>query len=955
MGVVRKVVVLSLAITFCLCAALFAQTAGRIESMKLLTANTGWAATHKKLFWTNDGGTQWKDITPKIKPDRAITSVFFLNSSRGWALLAHEGKEDEHTGVSESLFELASTGDAGDSWSVKQLEVGDPDPSRGLSAETWLDFVDAMHGWVLVRLNGNTAISIGALEFTEDGGNTWKALGAPVAGPIRFVTQKDGWLTGGPTEDEIRALFVTHDGGRSWQEQRLKPPSQTHAAVYPTYDLPIFEDSKSGFVPVSFSGPDGASSALALFATEDGGVTWHPERVLINLPETSQGALFPSVVAGSTWMTAAVSDRSLITTTTEKGGTLAIGPSKTARADVANLSKFPSIVALDFADANRGWLLFFNGELVSTSTGGAAWEKITPAPADMKPPQGKPVTAPVKTEPIGGSLFRSELAPSSTGVSTHLGFDRFPVIPSSDMQTWQNSSPFYDVGIYLPGSKNKTTDSKLTPMWISAVQGQQGWGIMPIWFGLQSSCACRTQNPCVPYTYQFSTNPTQAKMDGINEAKAAISSAQTLGLNPTVIYKDIENYTPDGSTCSLPVQAFLSGWDQQMQTVGKAGVYGNPLPAGDFAKASPIPDDVWIAKYSSPPQFTIWGLGKLADSPNWTTGQRIRQVQQNVTQNWSSPNIYKIDPDIEDAPVVNPNAFAKSYTYTQTNIDCPGAISTIPTAINDMNNGAFISGPGQTGTVIGTYQASLTSPYYGYQNTGGTCTNISVFGSTNTQPWGINNLGQIVGFFEDSNAANHGFLLSPGKSPVQIDYPAGGQTYLYGINDAGQIVGYAYSAGTFGYQTFMYYGGQFYPLGVSGGGNFDYTLGFGINGDATLTGTYYFQPYKDDFELSAVPSLSGNTITWSGTVTDLTPGGIANTIAKGINANGELAGFYQSSACGNTAFQCGFEWSGGFLLDVLQYGSDANVAEGLNDLAQIVGPYTDSITGYSHGQVWTHQ
>jgi probable HAF family extracellular repeat protein len=209
--------------------------------------------------------------------------------------------------------------------------------------------------------------------------------------------------------------------------------------------------------------------------------------------------------------------------------------------------------------------------------------------------------------------------------------------------------------------------------------------------------------------------------------------------------------------------------------------------------------------------------------------------------------------DIEDAPVVNANAIAKAYTYTTKNIDCPGAISTIPTAINDMNNGAFISGPGQMGTVIGTYQTSLTSPYYGYQNAGGTCANISVFGSTNTQPWGINNLGQIVGFFEDSNAAYHGFLLSPGKSPVQIDYPAGGQTYLYGINDAGQIVGYAYSAGTFGYQTFMYYGGQFYPLGVSGGGNFDYTLGFGINGDATLTGTYYFQPYKDDFELSAVP------------------------------------------------------------------------------------------------------
>jgi hypothetical protein len=87
--------------------------------------------------------------------------------------------------------------------------------------------------------------------------------------------------------------------------------------------------------------------------------------------------------------------------------------------------------------------------------------------------------------------------------------------------------------------------------------------------------------------------------------------------------------------------------------------------------------------------------------------------------------------------------------------------------------------------------------------------------------------------------------LNSNGSATQVNYNYNGQTatatYLYGINDAGQAVGWAYSPSTFGYQTFMYYGGQFYPLGVSGGGAFDYTQAYGVNGQATLTGVYYFE------------------------------------------------------------------------------------------------------------------
>ena len=119
---------LSLLLTLCLFHNTQAQQAGRIESMKLLAPNVGWAATKQKLFWTTDGGEQWKDITPKTSPGRTITSVFFVDPSHGWILLAREGKEKQETGIAETLFEIASTGDGGAN--VVCEAVGDSQPRR---------------------------------------------------------------------------------------------------------------------------------------------------------------------------------------------------------------------------------------------------------------------------------------------------------------------------------------------------------------------------------------------------------------------------------------------------------------------------------------------------------------------------------------------------------------------------------------------------------------------------------------------------------------------------------------------------------------------------------------------------------------------------------------------------------------------------------------------------------
>ncbi len=933
--------VFSLLLTLCLLNTTQAQQAGRIESMKLLTPDVGWAATNKKLFWTTDGGAQWKDISPRTKSDRVITSAFFLDVSHGWALLAHAGKEDPQTGVSETLFELASTGDAGGAWSVKPLEIPDPEPSRSLSGETWFDFADAAHGWILVRVNGNTAMSGGVLRATEDGGATWRTLGVPAAGPIRFITPTDGWLDGGANGEAGPGLYVTRDGGRDWTSIAIKAPPELGAKTSPTYRLPQFSDKDSGSMLVTFSQPNDESPKLVLFTTRDGGHTWSQRG-----SAEEGGTSWQTTYAGAEWMAFGCPSREFATLRSvgEKVSESRVpkGESEAICGGVGG-----GVGQVSFVDRTRGWALLFAGELVATSDAGQSWRRITPpGTAVAGVVLRKSVEIPTQTNRTSGASLQPDPNASSSSVSTHLGFDRFPVIPkTSDMQTWMNSSPFYDVGIYLPGSKNKSADANLTPAWISAVQGKQGWGIMPIWFGVQSACSCHVNSAgqCVAFTYQINANATQARAQGVSEAKAAISSAQTLGLSPTVIYKDIENYTPDGSTCSLPVQAFLNGWDQQMQTVGKAGVYGNPLPATqDFAKASPVPDDVWIAKYpgtGNPPQLTIWGLGKLTDSPNWTNSQRIHQVQQNVAQNWSSTS-YKVDPDIENAAVVNANAVAKSYSYGESNIDCTnlGAVYTGPLAINNMSGGVLINGPGQVGTIVGYFADANTD--HGFQNSGGVCSSIDVLGAVGTLATGINNLGQIVGYWSDGSTT-HGFFQKPGAAPVTVDYQGAiGGTQLLGVNDAGQIIGVATLSGLQS-QAFLYYGSMFYPIGTSSDPG--YLIANGINGDATVAGNF-----PNNFEDSLLPT------SWSGTPILISPAPVAAVNA--IDSNDDVVGYgYESAACANSSEFCGFLWIGNAALTVLTWpNSSFSYPYGINDFGQIVGEYVD-LAGLQHGGLWVPQ
>ncbi|MGD0515396.1 MAG: hypothetical protein ABSA29_18995 [Terriglobales bacterium] len=43
----------------------------------------------------------------------------------------------------------------------------------------------------------------------------------------------------------------------------------------------------------------------------------------------------------------------------------------------------------------------------------------------------------------------------------------------------------------------------------------------------------------------------------------------------------------------------------------------------------------------------------------------------------------------------------------------------------------------------------------------GTITDFDPTGSTQTEPWGINDAGDVVGYWTDTNTVVHGFLRTP--------------------------------------------------------------------------------------------------------------------------------------------------------------------------------------------------
>ena len=147
-------------------------------------------------------------------------------------------------------------------------------------------------------------------------------------------------------------------------------------------------------------------------------------------------------------------------------------------------------------------------------------------------------------------------------------------------------------------------------------------------------------------------------------------------------------------------------------------------------------------------------------------------------------------------------------------IDLPGHVMTHPRGINDG------------GDIVGFYMTTWTPPspwqaFLLYKD--GTLVEAQYPGSTRSALYGINERGDAVGEYDDASGSRHGYLLTREGEFVQLDYPGAITTIAYRINASGEVVGY-YSDGV--WHGFRWYRGVFvqddYPGAV-------HTMNHGLN------------------------------------------------------------------------------------------------------------------------------
>ncbi len=147
-----------------------------LKRIQLLDSSHVWVATNDgQLYKTEDTGSRWEHITPKLPPQSYLTSMSFVTPDDGRIAL--------------SKTTISTTGD---------------------------DDADAT--WIFK---------------TSDGGKNWKeelAIDGAQVGSISFADQNDGWVTGrrfgnvAPVQDSDLILH-TVDGGRTWDELSWNLPT----------------------------------------------------------------------------------------------------------------------------------------------------------------------------------------------------------------------------------------------------------------------------------------------------------------------------------------------------------------------------------------------------------------------------------------------------------------------------------------------------------------------------------------------------------------------------------------------------------------------------------------------------------------------------------------------------------------------------------------------------------
>ncbi len=230
------------------------------------------------------------------------------------------------------------------------------------------------------------------------------------------------------------------------------------------------------------------------------------------------------------------------------------------------------------------------------------------------------------------------------GVFTGYGFDACTAPSTAALDAWA-ASPYRSVGIYIGGVNRACADGNLSASWVSTTLSM-GWSLLPLYVGLQAPCVGQGKLSLI------SSNATTAGTQGAAAADDAIAKARGFGLpEGSPLYFDMEGYNASNSACTKTVQAFVSGWVDELHANGfVAGVYGSAASTiRDIGALGPsLPDDAWIAEWNGVQD--VFGSKYVSDSL-WADHQRIHQYKGGHKETYGGVTI-NIDSNYVDGSAV---------------------------------------------------------------------------------------------------------------------------------------------------------------------------------------------------------------------------------------------------------------------------------------------------------------
>lgn len=330
------------------------------KEIRMITTTNGWALTASSVLQTGDGGAHWVNAGPltiQIKDPVAD----FMNMQNAWIAATLPNSANPNA---IQVLRTQNGGQNWQSWSTSVLTTN-ADSMVGDAPH----FVNTQDGWIELVTNGGPAAGSESVEIfaATNGGQNWSMVANTLSGNsglpngglktgISFKDALNGWATGGDYSF-YPWLYVTHDGGHTWQKQGLPP----NTAVFNMTTPPVFFGN-AGIMPVTLINNNNGGGTM-MYVTNDGGQTWTQAS---SSPAAFQLQTVYVVDMQHAW---AVDMNGLLYATSDGGHTWQ-----------KLLTSSLNMTRLSFVDDSNGWAISSNNggpaTLLHTTDGGHTWHAL---------------------------------------------------------------------------------------------------------------------------------------------------------------------------------------------------------------------------------------------------------------------------------------------------------------------------------------------------------------------------------------------------------------------------------------------------------------------------------------------------------------------------------------------------------------------------------------------------